>query len=147
MNHASKILFQSFVKPFYKENAGLLIFIFTMMFVVVSRLNGAGLFAYHYSLATGVLKNNNFLIVVFFAWLLYVRKFVVFASGVILNPRYAFLQVYSQLSPAKRFKLFFIVEVWLLLPVLLYVPFVSFVGLQQHLYLPVSFVVSYLLVL
>lgn len=147
MNYPARILFQSFVKPFYKENAGLFVFVFTMMFCIVSKVDGAGLYEYHYSLAAGMLTSNVFLLLVFFTWFLYARKCVVFVSDLMLQPRYSFLQIYNELSKAKRRWLFFIVEIWLLMPVLLYALFICFVGCKQQLYLPVLLVICYLLLL
>lgn len=147
MNYRFKILFQSFVKRFYKENAGAFVFVFTMMFCIVSKVDGAGLYEYHYSLATGMLESTVFLFLVFFIWFLYVRKYIVFVSDVITNPHYSFLQVYNQLSKINRLRLFFIIEVLLLMPILLYVLFISFVGFKQRLYLPVLLAIIYLLLL
>lgn len=147
MAHLSKTLFQSFVKPFYKENAAAFVFVFTMMFCIISKVDGAGLFEYHYSLVTGILTNNVFLLLVLFIWLLYVRKCVAFVSAIILNPHYSFLQVYNQLSKAKRFRLLLMVDIYLLMPVLCYVVFMVFVGIRQQLYLPVLFIAGYLLAL
>lgn len=147
MNNPAKILLQSFVKPFYRENAGTFVFVFTMMFCIVSKVDGAGLYEYHYSLATGMLKSNIFLLLVFFAWFLYARKYVAFVSDILLSPQYVFLQLFNQLSKSRRFQLFFIIETALLMPVLFYAVFVAFVGYEQHLYLPVLFAVVYLLLL
>lgn len=147
MNNRFKILFQSFVKTFYTENAGTFVFVFTMMFCIVSKVDGAGLYEYHYSLATGMLKSNVLLFLVLFIWFLYVRKCFVFVSDVITNPHYSFLQVYNQLNKNKRLRLFFIIEVLLLMPILLYVLFISFVGFKQRLYLPVLSAIIYLLLL
>lgn len=147
MNYPFKILFKSFVKTFYQENAGAFVFVFTMMFFIVNKVDGAGLYEYHYSLATGLLRSTVLLFLVFFIWLLYFRKYSIFISDVINNPHYSFLQVYNQLSKFKRFRLFFIIEVLLLMPILLYVLFISFVGFQQRLYLPVLLAIIYLLLL
>ncbi len=147
MNHPFKILFQSFVKSFYKENAGAFVFVFTIMFCIVSKVDGAGLYEYHYSLATAMLKSTFMLFLVLFIWFLYVRKCFAFVSGVIANPHYSFLQVYNQLSKMKRLQLFFIIEVLLLMPILLYVLFISFVGFKQGLYFPVLSAIIYLLLL
>lgn len=147
MNPLSKTLFQSFVKPFYKENAGAFVFVFTMMFCIISKVDGAGLYAYHYSLATGILTNNTFLILVLFIWFLYVRKCAGFVSAIMLRPEYGFLQFYNQVPVLRRFRLLLVVESWLLLPVLLYALFMAFAGIRQHLYMPVLFIIVYLLML
>jgi hypothetical protein len=97
MKPASKIFFRSFVQPFYRENIGLFVFVFSMMFFIVSKVDGAGLYEYHYSLVTGMLNNNILLSCVLFLWLIYVRKYVLFVSGTISNPQYTFLHIYNQL--------------------------------------------------
>lgn len=147
MSYPAKILFKSFVKPFYKENAGIFIFFFTVMFGIIGKVDGAGLFEYHYSLITGMLKNGWFLLLVFFLWFLYVRKCFAFISNVLENPHYAFIYVFNCLRKAKQFRLFFAVEVWLLMPVLVYSFFIVFIGVQQHFYLTVLFILVYLLLL
>jgi len=145
MSSTSKIFFRSFVQPFYRENIGLFVFVFSMMFFIVSKVDGAGLYEYHYSLVTGMLNSNIFLSCVLFIWLIYVRKYVLFVSGAISNPQYTFLHIYNQLTKIKQFRLFFVVQVWLLLPVLLYLWFILFVGLQQHLYIPLLIIIISLL--
>ncbi|MEO8771197.1 MAG: hypothetical protein ABI402_13970 [Ferruginibacter sp.] len=145
MNSPFKILFRSFVQSFYKENAGFFVFLFTMMFYIVVQLNGAGLFAYHYSLASGTLKNNSFLLIVFFGWLLYARKYVAFVSNTIYKQEYSFLYIFNCLGKAKRLRLFVFIELLLLLPILLYGVFMILVGLQQHLYFPLLSVMLFLM--
>ena len=58
MSQPGKILFKSFIRPFYKENAGVFIFVFMMMFFIVNKVDGAGLFEYHYSLILATLTSN-----------------------------------------------------------------------------------------
>src|SRR5215813_8602617 len=113
MSHPGKILFRSFVRPFYKENAGVFLFIFIMMFYIVGENDGAGLVEYHYSLIMGMLTTREMLLLVFFIWLLYARKFTAFVSGVLKNPQYSFLHIYNRLNKTERFRLFFFVELWL----------------------------------
>ena len=147
MNPSAGIFFQSFVKPFYKENAGALVFVYTMMFCIVSTMDGAGMFAYHYSLVTSMLTSGVVFLLVFFLWFIYARKCAVFVASIIHNPQYSFLYIINCLSKRKRFLLFFIVEAWLLLPILSYSLFIVYVGCHQHFYLPVLMVVCYLLLL
>lgn len=117
------------------------------MFCIINKVDGAGLYEYHYSLATGMLKNNILQFIVFLIWFLYVRKYFVYVSAIISNPQYTFLQVYNQLSKINRHRLFFFVEVLLSMPILLYILFISFVGFKQRLYLPVLSAIICLLVL
>jgi hypothetical protein len=141
MNH---ILFKSFVKPFYRENAGIIIFVYSMLVCVVSSQSGAGLYEYHLVLAEGLLKNTSILLVVFFCWFLYSRKFAVFVSAELHKPEYAFIRIFNNVPFVKRLWLFFIVEVWLLIPVLFYCVFIIYVGLLEHYYLSVSIILAYL---
>ena len=147
MSYPSNILFQSFVKPFYKENTGLFVFVYTMMFCIVGVVDGAGLLEYHYSLITGMLSNWKFLLFVFFAWFLYTRKFAVFVSDTMHKPQYAFMHIFNCLGKVQQYKLFFKVELWLMLPVLLYTVIIYFIGCRQHHYAPLMYISFYLLLL
>ena len=147
MRPPSKILFQLFVKPFYKENAGIFIFIFAMMFFVVSEQSGAGLYEYHFSLCIGMLSNNIFLISIFFVWLIYSYKCVAFVSLLFNKPEYSFGSIYNSFAKSKRVGLFFVVQVWLMLPILVYALFILHCGLKQHLYTSLFFVFSFLFAL
>lgn len=145
MNATANILFKSFVKPFYKENAGSFVFVLIMMFCVVSKVDGADFFEYHYSLIIGMLKSYSFLLLVFGIWFLYVKKCITFVTGILQKPEYHFLQIFHCSGGAKQFRFFlFVVEFLLMLPVLIYATFVVVVGLKQQLYLPVLLVLSYL---
>ncbi len=147
MNYPAKILFQSFVKSFYRENAGTFIFFFTVMFFIVSQQSGAGLYSYHFSLVKGMLSNTSFLLFILLAWILYARKCTAFVSAIIVKPEYSFLHIFNYQDKAKRLKLFFIVEAWLLMPVILYALFIIIVGWQLHYYTSVLIVIFYLLFL
>jgi hypothetical protein len=148
MNYRYKILFRSLVKPFYRENANLFLFVFAVMFFIVGELDGiAGLFEYHQSLATGMLSSISFLLLVFAGWFLYVRKCMAFVTTKLQHPSYSFLHVYNSLNRFKRIQSFLFVECWLLLPVFLYGIFVIITGWQHHLYLPALCVALYMLVL
>lgn len=147
MNQPAKILLRSFVRSFYRENAGAFIFVFIMMFYIVGQVDGAGLIEYHYMLIMGMLASKVFLLVVFFLWLLYARKFMAFVSNVLIDPRYSFMYIYNCLDKGKQFRLFLLVEILLLLPVLLYSVFIIAIGAYHHLYLTVSLIIVYLLLL
>ena len=126
---------------------GIFIFIFSMMFFIVNQQSNAGLYAYHYSLVTGMLSNYSFLFFVLFIWLLYTRKCVAFVSDILAKPEYSFLHIFNCLTKSKKIRLFFFVEVWLLMPILLYSVFIFFTGLPQHFYVPLLIVISFLVFL
>ncbi|PSL50290.1 hypothetical protein CLV51_1011634 [Chitinophaga niastensis] len=147
MNYPARILFQSLIKSFYRENAGAILFFITMLFLIVAPTHGAGLIAYHHSLIIGLLQSNTFLLLVFFVWLLYTRKCVAFVADVLGKPEYTFIHIFNYLGKAKRFRLFFFVEVCLLMPVLLYAALIIIVGWQQHFYFAAMLVLGYTLLL
>ncbi len=147
MKTLTYLFFQVFVKPFYKENAGALVFVYTMMFFIVSTMDGAGMFAYHYSLVTSMLTLPSVFALVFFIWLLYARKCATFAANIIRSPQHSFLYILNNIDKRKRFLLFLFVDVLLLLPILSYAVFIVYVGSHQQLYLPAMMVVVYLLLL
>lgn len=147
MKYPLKIVFQSFVKTFYKENAGLFVFLITIMFCIVNKVDGAGVIEYHYSLILGMLKSSLFLLLVFIVWFGYVRKFSAFVVAGIQKQEYAFLSILNSLTKSKRLRLFLVVESLLLLPVLVYAVFIITIGWQLHFYTQVLAVVIYLFLL
>lgn len=147
MRVPANLFLQAFIKPFYKENAGAIVFLFTMMFFIVSTMDGAGMFAYHYSLVTSMLTSSVVFLLVFLLWALYARKCAMYVANVICSPQFSFLSVINCLSRSKRFLLFLFVEVMLLLPILSYSVFIVYVGCHQYYYLPALLVILYLLIL
>ncbi len=147
MRAVANLFLQVFIKPFYKENAGAIVFVFTMMFCIVSTMDGAGMFAYHYSLVTSMLTSSIVFALVFFIWFLYARKCAGFVSGVIQSPQFSILNIINCLSRMKRFWSFVFVEIVLLIPILSYSAFIVYVGCHQHFYMPVLLVVFYLVAL
>jgi hypothetical protein len=147
MNHPVKILLRSFVRPFYRENAGTFIFVFIMLFYIVGQVDGAGLIQYHYMLIMGMLTSKMILLVVFFLWLLYARKYTAFVSNVLIDPPYSFIYIYNCLDKGKQFRLFLVVEVLLMLPVLLYSVCIVAIGIHHHLYQAILLIIVYLFLL
>ena len=147
MNQATSILLKSLVKPFYKENAGSFVFVFTMLFFIIGVVDGAGVLAYHYSLIMGILKSPAILMMAFIFWLIYARKYAAFVSSRIKNSEYQFLQLFNSMDRKLRMGYLILVETMLLLPVLLYAVFVIIIGIRQHLYSPVIIVIGYLILL
>jgi len=147
MSYPARILFQSLVKSFYRENAGAFLFFFTVLFFIVGDFHGAGIIEYHYSLITGILENNYFLLFVCFAWLLYARKCATYVSEILYKPEYAFLHILNYLGKTKRYALFFFTALLLLLPVLLYACLIIIVGWKRHFYATAILLVTYLVLL
>jgi hypothetical protein len=147
MNKPLIIALRSFVRPFYRENASLFIFVFIMMFYIVGEDDGAGLLEYHYSLIMGMLSSKAMLLLIFFLWLLYARKYTGFVSGVLIDPRYSFLHIYNCLEKKQRFRLFLVVEILLLLPIILYTICIIGIAIHHHLYWKIVAITGYLAIL
>lgn len=141
------VISKLFVKPFYRENAVAFIFLITVMFCIVNRVDGAGLYEYHQVLVMGMLTNPVFLLLVFFLWFLYARKCFAFVSGSLAKPEFSFSVVLNRLGSRKRFVLFFGVHLLLLLPVLLYTIFIVFTAWQSHHYYHMVSIPAYLFLL
>ncbi|MGC4035641.1 MAG: hypothetical protein QM764_06735, partial [Chitinophagaceae bacterium] len=142
-----KILTQSFVLSFYRENASLFVFVFTIFFFVVGTVDGAGLYRYHYSLVTAMLNSIVLLLIVFFVWLLYARKFSTYVSGIIKNPAFQFLHVYNCLPGSKRRLLLLLMEIFLMLPLIGYSIFIGFVAIRMNAFIELSIIYCYLILL
>jgi hypothetical protein len=133
------------VKPYYRENAGLFVFVFTMMFFIVNKVDGAELLEYHYSLILGTLKSSTILALVMGLWLLYTRKCIAYVAQALHKPEYAYMHLFTSLPRAKQFWLFLLIEFWLLLPISLYAVAIIIIGLQQQLYIPALLIIGFFL--
>ncbi|WP_300596285.1 hypothetical protein [Niabella sp.] len=127
-----RIFYQSFVKPFYRENAGTFVFVFTMFFFVVGTVDGAGLFKYHYGLIKALLSIPAFLVAALLLWGLYARKCAVFIIQLLQQPPYRFFSVFRNLSQWRQYALFAITDFILLLPLTFYLVLVITEGIYLH---------------
>ncbi|ANH81627.1 hypothetical protein A8C56_12130 [Niabella ginsenosidivorans] len=121
MSPVSKILYKSFIRPFYRENAGTFVFVFTMFFFIVGTVDGAGLFKYHYTLIKGILHIKLFLAGILLLWIFYVRKCALFIIDCMRQPAYQFLFIFRILPKQQQYRLFFVTNVILFLPMTIYV--------------------------
>ena len=144
MDHLSVILFKGLVKPFYKENAGRFLFAFILFFGVIG---GAGVISYHTSLINSMLQSEVILLIVFFVWLLYVAKFSAFVTSRIKSQQFEFLGELNSLTRTKRIRLFLVVEIWLMIPILLYSIFIIWIGIGLHFYIKTGIIITYLFLL
>lgn len=135
MSYPISILIKSFVKQFYRENAGLFLFFITVMFLCVGPLNGAGLIEYHYSLIMGMLESIQFLLIVYALWLLYARKCLAFVMKKQFDPQYAFTYLLNSIGGRRRFGVLAMAYILLLAPIILYGLVVVVIAFYHHLYL------------
>jgi hypothetical protein len=139
------ILFKSLVKPYFGQNAGIIVFLYFIMFLVVGEVDGAGPLAYHYSLIQAMMTNYRILFLVFIGWLLYASKCEQFIVRTLRREDYGFMNMVSQMNAKRAYSLLFQVQFILLLPVTFYVLIIICVGLHEHWYLQVLLVVFYIL--
>jgi hypothetical protein len=144
MNGTNTILIRTFVKPFYRQNGGFFIFIFIILFGAVGRVDGAGLFEYHFSLIRGMLKNPFVFLLILFLWLLYAKKCEQFILNILRRPDYAFLQILSTVKTKKIFVSLGMVQILLFLPVITYAMIIVVAGIYLHAYIACGILLLYL---
>lgn len=147
MSAARTILVKCLVKPFYRQNAGLLTFFLFMMLGAVGRANEAGLLEYHYALMRGMLMNPTILILVCAAWFLYAKKCEQFVAHTIRRQDFSFLNLLSQMESKRAYRLLLYIQLLLFLPVILYALVVAGVGFYNQWHLQVILMLLYNLVL
>ncbi|HEX9510404.1 MAG TPA: hypothetical protein VF939_07965 [Puia sp.] len=127
MTPTSRILLKSLVKPFYRQNAGQLIFIFILFFGAVGELEGTQIhtgplyqFHYQYALILGMLSSRTLFGLVLLAWFLYGEKCAQFVLSALRQPDHSFLNILNRLPPPATFRLLFQLQLLLFLPIGLY---------------------------
>lgn len=118
-----------------------------MMFFIVNKNDGAETWEYHYSLVIGTLKSNIMLVIVFLFWFLYARKCYSHISFLLNKPEYNSLRIIGTLPRLKQLVLFFVVAIWLLLPVLLYALLIIYIGFLNQYYIQALLVIVFLFIL
>lgn len=144
MIELERILRLLFVKPFYTENAGAFVLVFTMMFVIVGSTHGYGLYEYHRSLAVGMLSNAGFLTGVFALWFLYARKYVSYVTETFYQLAFGFIDIFNRLNKTRLFFLFTLVQLWLLLPIISYAVFLIIIGVEEKYFFQIALIIFYI---
>lgn len=119
------------VRPFYREQAGLFVLGFTLLFFIIGKVDGAELGEYHRSLARALCRSRIFRCCMFGAWLLYARHYGRFVARLLQSAAYSFLYPLRAWHPLRRWLLFFGCDALLLLPVLGYGLFVVVYALRN----------------
>ena len=120
------ILIKTFVRTFYRQQAGWFLFIFLFFFGLIAP---SMQLAYHYALIRGMLETPALMALVWLAWLVYTLQLVRFVEGILASPDHLFLQKLRLLSTPRVYALFLLVQVMLLLPVIGYAGIVAGVAL------------------
>jgi hypothetical protein len=145
MSISRTILLKSFVKPFYRQHAGLFVFLFTLMFGVVSVIDGAKFTDYHFHLIQGMFRNHFLFALVLLIWLLYAKKSEQFFVNILRRPDYSFLNMLSLLDGKKLYILLVWIQFLVLLPIFLYALIIFVAGCYMHEYLKCVIILLYLI--
>ncbi|HVF82378.1 MAG TPA: hypothetical protein VM884_10605 [Flavisolibacter sp.] len=123
-----RTLFKVFVAPFYRGNAGFFLFFFVIFF---GTINGGSLISYHASLLTGILGSGEIMSGVFFFWLLYEAKCLLFVIRIIDSEEGNFLYNLQALPVIRQAFICTSVQFFLYAPVLIYSVIAIIFGLQK----------------
>lgn len=125
------VMIKALVMPFYKNHAGLLFFVFFLMFGIVESTQ---IVFYHQSLIFGMLTSGIFLLIVLTIWLLYQLKALHFLLKTSSEGSYFFLHHLAVLPSAQSFFYLFAISFLTFLPVFVYTIAIYAMGIQHQFY-------------
>lgn len=131
MNFILHLMIKVLVMPFYKSHAGLLFFVFFLMFGIVESTQ---IVFYHQSLIYGMLSSALFLLMVLMIWLLYQLKALHFLLKTSGEDAYYFLNHLAVLPAGKSFLYYFVISFLNFLPVFIYTIGIYAIGIQHQFY-------------
>ena len=134
------VLTKVIVAKFYERNAGLLFFVFFLMFGIVESTQ---IISYHQALMYGTLTSPIFLLLVCVVWLLYLIKCTQFFFAQLTKPENTFLLELGRISSLKRFWLITTLIFFMYEPVLIYSIFIIALGIYSKLFTATVLVVLF----
>jgi hypothetical protein len=138
------LMIKALVMPFYKNHAGILFFVFFLMFGIVESTQ---IVFYHQSLIYGMLSSGIFLLIVLMIWLLYQLKSLHFLLKTSGEDSYLFLHHLAVLPSTQSFFCFFVITFLTFLPVFVYSIAIYIIGFHNKFYGIVAIVFIFQLVL
>ncbi len=144
MSSVLNIMIKALVAPFYKSHAGLLFFVFFIMFGIVESTQ---IKFYHESLIYSTLTSGIFLIGVLIAWLLYSLKSIHFLLKTCGEDSYLFLHNIAALPSRQSFWCFFTVVFLTFIPVFAYTLAIYSIGIRNSFYQAVTIIFIFQLAL
>ncbi len=147
MNITRTILIKSFVRPFYRQHAGLFAFLFIVLFGAVGMVDGAGLQDFHFSLIQGMLKNTFLFLLVFLVWFLYSKKTEQFIFNTMRRPDFSFLHMLSRVENKKLYGWLLWTQFLIFLPIVCYIMIIFTEGIYLHAYVACILILLYLIVI
>lgn len=145
MNPISNILFRSITQPFYRQNAGLFLFLFFLLFGTQPSLYH--ILTFHYALIKSVLNLDSFFFLTLAVWALYAFKVIFFITGCLKKESYDFIFGMNEVDAVKKIWYLFRMMVLLLAPALLYGMVVITIAVKEKLWTGASVVLLSMIVL
>ncbi|MBL7748518.1 MAG: hypothetical protein JNM19_13875 [Chitinophagaceae bacterium] len=145
MNPVSNILSRSITLPFYRQNAGLLLFLFFLLFGTQPSLYH--ILTFHYALIKSVLTLDSFFFLTLGVWALYAFKVIVFITGCLKKESYDFIFGMNEIDAVKKIWYLLQMMVLLLAPALLYGMVVITIAVKENLWTGASVVLLSMIVL
>ncbi|MBC8984258.1 hypothetical protein H9X96_00550 [Pedobacter sp. N36a] len=139
-----KLLLKTLIKAFYAGHAGLFLFGFYLAFGVVE---ASQLLSYHKTLMLMVYASPMILAFVCCFWALYLLKCLFFIRKQMQLEQYHFLWLLAATAKKRQFILWFQVYTVLLLPILVYVLPLIYVGLAEKAFTAVFAIISVIVLL
>ena len=130
MDTINKILNRSVAAPFYRQHAGVFLFLFFILFGIHPSFNDA--LKMHYAFITGILSSTRFFLISLLCWVLYGLKTILFFRGCLLKEAYDFLSALNAISPGKRFLYLLRLNIMLMAPVSCYGLLILSVAIKDH---------------
>jgi hypothetical protein len=141
----TRVLLKIFAAGFYRVHAGILFFLFLVLFGLVEPTQ---LIGYHTSLMLAFITSPVMMVVVLGIWLLYTFKGWHYVTGQLFAVQQSFLFYSStSYSKQKQFVSWFVVQATINLPVLAYAGVSCGVAMKHHYYLSALAILLYLIVI
>jgi hypothetical protein len=134
------VIIKTLVAKFYERNAGLLFFIFFIMFGVVE--SGQILY-YHLSLIYGLMEAPVFLAIVCAVWVLYVLRMVQFTFNQLAKTENSFLFDLAKLNSTQSLMVLFVSQILMYEPVLFYSIFILGVAISTNHFAVTVFILGF----
>jgi hypothetical protein len=140
MNPIAHILNRSVAAPFYRQHAGVFLFLFLLLIGIQTSFYNA--VETHYYILLGILTSVKFFFAALTAWLIYGLKIFFFFTGCLKKTSYDFLFLLNTQKKIERFRYLLHLNITLWMPILGYGVFLLFVACREHLFLKGILVLS-----
>jgi hypothetical protein len=128
-NPVDRILYRTISQSFYRQHAGVFLFLFFLLFGIHPSFGDA--LRFHYALAHSIITDSLFFLVALFVWLLYTFKTVHFVYQLLKKESHDFIFLMNALPVSTRINHLLRVNGMLLMPAALYALLLVVVGIRE----------------